>query len=91
MREIRIREMRFDAARLKLEVELNEAFMAGETRVSVLHGIGSGKLRKLTETVVNDMGFGRLVTDTLDSNPGTTLVDLFPPDSHHLKMMKGRS
>ena len=47
MREIRIRELRYEEARARLEDELNRAFMEGEMRVHVLHGIGEGILKKI--------------------------------------------
>lgn len=77
-------------ARLKLEEELNQAFMAGESSVTVLHGIGSGKLKKLTEEVVQELGFGRVLPATeYSGNAGVTRVELFPPDLKTLKMLRG--
>ena len=71
--------MRMDEARGKLEGELNEAFMAGETRVNVLHGIGSGQLKQMTLEVVESYDYTRLA-EVLYTNPGVTVVDLDPPD-----------
>ncbi len=91
MREIRIRELRADEARRKLEMELNDAFMAGETSAVVLHGIGSGRLKKLTEEVVQEMGFARILPAlTLSANPGETRLELLPPDKKTLRMLKGK-
>ena len=80
MREIRIRQMRYEEARMKLEAELNDAFIAGELRVSVLHGIGTGVLKKMTAEAVRECGYARVVTTLVNENPGVTLVDLDPPD-----------
>jgi len=85
MREIRIRLMSYDEARDKLEMELNEAFMAGETRVQVLHGIGTGALKRLTEKTVRGYDFASLVEDPAVYNPGVTLVDLLPPSKSDLR------
>ena len=88
MREIRIRKLGLEDARGKLECELNAAFMAGETRVRVIHGIGTGRLKELTREIVNGCGFGALVEETVFFNPGVTMVDLFPPDRQALRMLK---
>ena len=81
IRQIRIREMRLPAARDRLEQELNDAFLAGEQRVHVLHGIGSGALKRMTAEVVSQYDFCRLVElDATLYNPGISVVDLFPPD-----------
>ena len=80
--------MRVNAARSKLDAELNDAFMAGETRVRVLHGIGSGALKKMTEEAVRDCGFGKIAADIIYNNPGITVVDLFPPDRYTMRMYK---
>ena len=85
MREIRIREMRYPDARARLEQELNDAFLAGELRVSVLHGIGMHTLKDMTAQVVRETGYGRIVEENFLSNPGVTLVDMFPPDESYLK------
>lgn len=49
---IYIRKLRFEEAQKKLEKEIQEAFLAGETFIEVVHGIGEGILKKLTlETI----------------------------------------
>lgn len=86
MREIRIREMHYEEAMRKLESELQDAFLQGERQVSVLHGIGTGTLKKMTARVVSESGFAELVRDQgLYRNPGVTLVNLHPPGNHRLK------
>ena len=86
IREIKIRKMRAEAARSILEDELNAAFMAGEDRVRVIHGIGEGILKRLTEEVVREYDFVRLAVSVGD-NPGETLLDVFPPDKSTLRML----
>ena len=59
MKEIYIRKMRYEEARYKLERELQDAFMEGETLVQVVHGIGEGKLKQLTLTKLEIMGLDK--------------------------------
>ncbi|MCB1307227.1 MAG: Smr/MutS family protein [Leptospiraceae bacterium] len=90
MREIHVRRLRYPEARRELERQLNAAFMAGERRVHVVHGVGSGRLKKMVADLVQEMGFGSVVErDALMYNPGVTVVDLFPPDQQTLKMYRG--
>ncbi len=86
MRTIRIRQLSLEDARLILENELNEAFMSGEKRVSVLHGIGTGKLKNLTAEVARELGFAHPVPETfIRSNPGITQLDLDSPDLSNIR------
>ena len=85
IREIRIRKLSYSEAQLKLETELNQAFVAGEQRVFVIHGIGSGQLKRMTARVVQELGLGRIVEQELNPNPGQTVVDLLPPDKQTLR------
>lgn len=85
IREIRIRKFSYAEARLKLEQELNRAFIAGEKRVHIIHGIGTGQLKKLTARVVAELGLGCIVELEIDQNPGQTCVDLLPPDRETLR------
>jgi hypothetical protein len=80
--------MPWDEARLKLENELNDAFMRSETRVIIVHGIGQGKLKQMAIEVVQSYDFCRLVPeeDIVRYNPGVLVVDLFPPDRATLRM-----
>ncbi|MBE7437009.1 MAG: Smr/MutS family protein [Spirochaetales bacterium] len=79
VREIRIRKLKAEEARRKLEAELESAFLRGERHVRIIHGIGTFKLRQLTATVVEEMGLGRVLPDSLGRNPGVTEVELDPP------------
>ncbi|MEQ9366970.1 MAG: DNA mismatch repair protein [Leptospirales bacterium] len=90
MREIHIRRMAYNDARMKLETELNDAFMQSERRVHIVHGIGQGKLKAMAIKVVNDYDFCGLVPDEyiLRPNPGVLVVDLFPPDRATLRMYR---
>ncbi len=78
MKQINIRKMRFDEARYKLETELQEAFMQGETGVEVLHGIGEGKLKNLTLEIVSSYDYLKVLTSEswMNSNPGTTKIEI---------------
>ncbi|MBX7058566.1 MAG: Smr/MutS family protein [Leptospirales bacterium] len=85
-REIRLRKMSVEQARLLLESELNQAFLAGEEQVSVIHGVGEGHIKALVEQVVGECGFARLhQRDAQFYNPGVSLVDLFPPERGALR------
>jgi len=44
--ELRLRRLTVDEALLKLDQYLNDAFMAGLYRVRVIHGKGTGTLRR---------------------------------------------
>ncbi len=44
--EIHLRRLTVDAALLKLDKYLNDAFMAGLARVMIIHGKGTGTLRQ---------------------------------------------
>lgn len=79
MREIYIRRMKPAEARLKLEAELNRAFMDGEERVLVIHGIGRGVLKDVTREVVAGYDFCDIFETFLSDNPGATQVNLYPP------------
>ena len=74
--------MRYNEAKSKLESELHKAFLDGVTLVEIVHGIGSGRLKQLVLDTVLELGFGS-VFETGDDwqNPGTTQIELYPPDS----------
>lgn len=82
--------MSYQDAKLKLETELNEAFMRGESRVYVVHGIGQGKLKAMAVRIVSASNFCSLVPEEriLHKNPGVLPVDLFPPDRATLRMYR---
>ena len=82
--------MSYSDARLKLENELNDAFMQSERRVHIIHGIGQGKLNAMALAVVRGYDFCGLVAEEniLHHNPGVLVVDLFPPDRAALRMYR---
>jgi DNA mismatch repair protein MutS2 len=45
--EVRLRQLTVDEALLRLDKYLNDAFMAGLYRVKVIHGKGTGTIRKV--------------------------------------------
>ncbi len=45
--EVHLRHLTVDEALLKLDQYLNDAFMAGLSRVAVIHGKGTGTLRQV--------------------------------------------
>lgn len=90
MREIYIRKMRYDDARQKLEREIQEAFMNGESYVIVVHGIGEEKLKKMTLDYIKTNDFLKLYnTDAwIIPNSGTTKIEILGIDKTELKKYK---
>lgn len=84
---IYIRKLRFEEAQKKLEEEIQEAFLAGETFIEVIHGIGEGILKKLTLETIRTHDFLKEVDYSQFgiSNPGSTLVEVLGPDKDTLK------
>ena len=77
MREIRIRELRYEEAKAVLMEELDRAFLDGEMRVHVLHGIGDGILKKMTIEVASSLSYTRVSKlEGVHSNPGVTAIDI---------------
>jgi hypothetical protein len=78
MKQIIIRKMRYEEAKYKLESELNEAFMSGESAVEVLHGIGEGKLKNLTLETISKYDFLKILSSEswMNSNLGTTKIEI---------------
>jgi dsDNA-specific endonuclease/ATPase MutS2 len=85
MKEIRIRELRYDEAKAVLEKELHRAFMDGEMRVHVLHGIGDGILKKMTQEVASSLSFTRIAKQEIAPNYGVTVVDILTADPSLLR------
>lgn len=87
MREIRIRKLRYEEARAKLEREIQEAYSAGETHVEILHGIGEGILKKMAIDYINSQDYLRLLErpSMLRQNPGTTQVEILCPSPEVLR------
>jgi hypothetical protein len=90
MRTITIRQMRFEEARIKLDREMNDAFMAGEEYVEVLHGIGEGILRRMAIDYVESCDFLKLVErdPMIRTNPGTTLVQVLSPSKEYINRLR---
>jgi hypothetical protein len=90
MKEIYIRKLRYDEAKYKLERELQEAFMEGETLVQVVHGIGEGKLKQLTLDIANGYDFLRIINTEsyIAPNPGVTKLEIIGLDKQDLKRYK---
>ncbi|MDI7197095.1 Smr/MutS family protein [Leptospira santarosai] len=84
---IYIRKLRFEEAQKKLEEEIQEAFLAGETFIEVIHGIGEGILKKLTLETIRTHDFLKEVDYSQFgiSNPGSTLVEVLGPDKDTFK------
>ncbi|HMV45383.1 MAG TPA: Smr/MutS family protein [Leptospiraceae bacterium] len=87
MIEIYIRKMRYEEAKQKLERELQDAFMRGETLVQVVHGIGEGKLKELTLETIRNYDYLRLVNTEqfITPNPGVTKIEIMGLDKQDLK------
>jgi len=82
--------MRYDEASYKLDREIQEAFMAGETLVEVVHGLGEGKLKSLTLEYVKANDFLKVYDTSLyiQPNPGTTRIEILTPSKDFLKKIK---
>ncbi|MCE9501442.1 MAG: Smr/MutS family protein [Leptospira sp.] len=87
MREIYIRKMRYEEAERKLEREIHEAFMEGETIVNIIHGIGEGILKKMVHEFVRSSGFLKVydISDWIQPNPGSTKVEILGIGKEKLK------
>jgi CTP-dependent riboflavin kinase len=90
MKIIYIRKMRYDEASNKLDREIQEAFMAGETLVEVVHGLGEGKLKSLTLEYVKANDFLKVYDTSLyiQPNPGITRIEILTPSKDFLKKIK---
>lgn len=90
MRTIYIRQMRYEEARIKLDRELNDAFMDGETFVEIMHGIGEGVLKRMAIDYVTSCSFLKLVErdPMFRGNPGATLVEVLAPSREYLNGLK---
>jgi len=86
---IYIRKLRYPEAEKKLEEDLESAFMQGVTSVEVVHGIGNGVLKKMVAEKIGELGFCKIVEiEEIATNPGVTLVELFPPSKQQLRRLK---
>lgn len=84
---IYIRKLWFEEAQQKLEREIQEAFLAGETLIEIVHGIGEGILKKLAMDTIRSHDFLKEIDYSTYgiSNPGSTLVEILGPDKETLK------
>lgn len=90
MKEIYIRKLRYEEAKIKLEREIHSAFMEGETFVEVIHGIGEGKLKQLTIEFAQSTDFLKIYDpgDFVQTNPGSTKLEILSPTKNYLKKIK---
>ena len=82
--------MRYEEASNKLDREIQDAFMAGETFVEVVHGLGEGKLKNLTLEYVKANDFLKVYDTSLyiQPNPGATRIEILSPSKDYLKQIK---
>jgi dsDNA-specific endonuclease/ATPase MutS2 len=90
MKRIIIRKLRYEEAKFKLEKELQEAFMEGETLVEVLHGIGEGKLKQLTLDTINTYDYLKELNkeEWMNTNPGVTKIEILGITKKEIKRYK---
>ncbi|MGQ9546073.1 MAG: Smr/MutS family protein [Dehalococcoidia bacterium] len=77
-RELRLRHLTVDEALFQLDQYLNDAFMAGLPSVRIVHGKGTGKLRRAVHGVLARhplVEFYRL-GDYGEGDYGVTMVEL---------------
>ncbi|PJZ68561.1 DNA mismatch repair protein MutS [Leptospira perolatii] len=86
-RVVYIRKMRYEDAYRLLDAEVQEAFLKGETLVEVVHGIGEGILKRMTEEFINSRDYLKVLQDggLNIGNPGSTLVEILGPTKDDLK------
>lgn len=84
MKIIYLRLLRYEEAKNLLHQELNKAFMEGFQEVEVIHGIGTGTLRKMVINEVNSLDYAEIHKEP-GLNPGSIRIKLFPPSSENLK------
>ena len=76
--EVHLRRLTVDEALLKLNQYLNDAFMAGLYQVRVIHGKGTGTLRRVvTEQLINHpLVKSYRLADYGEGGAGVTIVEL---------------
>ncbi|TGL65911.1 Smr/MutS family protein [Leptospira sarikeiensis] len=87
-KSIYIRKMRYEEAYRLLDREIQAAFLKGETLVEVVHGIGEGVLKRMTDDYIREHSFLKILEDGglhLGNNPGSTLVEIMGPSSEDLQ------
>lgn len=82
--------MRYNEAKYKLERELHNAFMEGETYVEILHGIGEEKLKKMTVEFIKSCNFLKLIDNDafFIPNPGITKVEIIGLSKAEIKKIR---
>jgi dsDNA-specific endonuclease/ATPase MutS2 len=87
MKEIYIRKLHYEEARIKLEREIQDAFTSGEQYIEIVHGIGEGILKKMAIDYVASQDFLKLVErpEFLRTNPGATIVEILGPSAEQLR------
>ncbi len=88
MKSIHIRRLPYEEARAKLEQELQDAFLAGERYVEIIHGIGGGVLREMAHEVVGSLDFLRALPE--GSNPGVLRAEVLSPGKGEIKKYMNR-
>ena len=76
--EVHLRRLTVDEALLKLNQYLNDAFMAGLYRVRVVHGKGTGTLRRVVTEQLADHPLVKSyrIADYGEGGVGVTIVEL---------------
>ncbi len=78
--EIHLRRLTVDEAILKLEQYLNDAFMAGLSQVSIVHGKGTGTLRQVVQEQLakHPLVKSYRLGEYGEGGTGATIVQLVP-------------
>ena len=78
--EIHLRRLTVDEAILKLEQYLNDAFMAGLSQVSIVHGKGTGTLRQVVQEQLakHPLVKSYRLGEYGEGGAGATIVQLVP-------------
>lgn len=82
---IYIRKLRYDQAKEKFLTSLEKAFLAGETIVEVVHGVGTYALRTMIIEELKSIDYASAIETGFAMNPGTIRIELYPPDSSVLR------
>jgi len=77
-RELRLRRLTVDEALFRLDQYLNDAFMAGLPFVRIIHGKGTGTLRRAVHDVLakHPLVESFRLADYGEGDYGVTIVDL---------------
>lgn len=77
-RELRLRHLTVDEAAFRLDQYLNDAFVAGLSSVRIVHGKGTGTLRRATHQVLakHPLVKSYRLGDYGEGDYGVTIVEL---------------